>query len=99
MAQPELRPLASGLKLALSQASIATPRKPMAKPRMRLPPGRSRSQIQAISAPNSGTVAFRIADRPVLIDSRAKEKQAKGMPELSMPTNQSCFQCSSSVRP
>ena len=38
---------------------------------MRLLPGRSLSQNHATSAPNSGTVAFNIADMPVLIDNTA----------------------------
>lgn len=71
----------------------------MAKPRMRLPPGRSRSQPQAIRAPNSGTVALRIDASPELIASSAYEKQTKGMAELSMPTSSSCLECLSKVRP
>ena len=36
-------------------------------------------------APNKGTVAFRMADKPVLMDRSANEKQANGMAELSTP--------------
>ena len=79
-------PDASGLNVAWSQASIATPAKPMTRPRIREWVGRSFSQSHATTAPNSGTVAFRIADRPVVIASSAKAKQAKGIAELSRPT-------------
>src|SRR3990167_6037461 len=51
------------------------------------------SQAQAISAPNIGTVAFRMAASPVLMDSSANEKQANGMPELSRPIKNVRRQC------
>ena len=66
---------------------------------MREPSGRSLSQTQATSAPNSGTVALRIDDSPVVMDSRAKAKQANGMPELSRPTRNTAFQCWRSCGP
>ena len=65
------QPVPPALKLALSAANATTPAKPITRPRMRKLEGRSLSHHQAISAPNSGTVAFRIADRPVLIDETA----------------------------
>ena len=55
--------------------------------------GLSFSQSQAINAPNMGTVALRIDDRPVVIDSRANAKHANGMPELSIPTRNIFRQC------
>src|SRR5659263_306081 len=84
-AQPGTTPEASGLKLALSQASNATPAKPMISPSTREALGLSFSQAHAISAPNMGTVALRMAASPVLMDSSANEKQANGTPELSRP--------------
>src|SRR5512133_1152034 len=60
---------------------------------MRRPCGRSLSQSQAIMAPNKGTVAFRMADKPVLMARSANEKQANGMAELSTPTKKTFFQC------
>ena len=48
--------------------------------------GLSLSQAQATSAPNIGTVALRMLDRPVVIDSSANAKHANGMPELRIPT-------------
>jgi hypothetical protein len=54
--------------------------------------GLSLSHSQAISAPNMGTVALRIADRPVVMDSSANEKQANGMPEFSTPMKKIRFQ-------
>ena len=82
-------PEASGLKVALSQASMATPAKPTTRPSRREWLGLSLSQSQATSAPNIGTVALRMADSPVVIDSSANEKQANGMPELNRPTRNS----------
>ena len=67
------------------------PKKPIARPRVREPVGRSPSQPQATSAPNKGTVAFRMADRPVLIDSSANANSRKGNPELMMPTRNTAF--------
>ena len=81
------------MKLAASQASMATPAKPMSSPRMRERVGLSLSQSQATTAPNMGTDAFKMADNPVLIDSSANAKQANGMPELSMPMKATFFQC------
>src|SRR6188768_2868819 len=91
-AQPGATPEASGLKVALSQASMATPAKPTMRPRMREALGLSLSHSQAISAPNIGTVALRMADSPVVMDSSANEKQANGMPELRMPMKKIFFQ-------
>ena len=68
-------PRASGLKLALSQASRATPAKPIDQAQHARAVGRSFSQTHATSAPNSGTVALRMADSPVVMDSSAKAKQ------------------------
>jgi hypothetical protein len=76
----------------LSQASSATPAKPISSPSTREGVGLSFSQTQAISAPNIGTVALRMADKPVVMDSRANEKQANGMPELSRPMRKIRFQ-------
>ena len=53
---------------------------------MREPLGRSRNQTQATSAPHSGTVALRMALKPVLMCSTAKQYSAKGRPLLSTPT-------------
>src|SRR5574343_1042291 len=69
------------------------PAKPIANPRLREVPGRSPSQTHATSAPKSGTVAFRMDDRPVLMFITAKEYNANGMPELRTPTNRTGFQC------
>src|SRR5512141_293971 len=85
-AQPGATPAASGLKVAWSHASIATPANPMTSPSTREWVGRSFSQSHATTAPNSGTVAFNMADRPVVIASSANAKQAKGIAELSRPT-------------
>ena len=73
----------------------------MTSPTMRQAVGLSFSQAQAISAPNIGTVAFRMDDSPVLMDSSAKAMQANGMPELSRPTTKVRRQClrSSGSRP
>jgi hypothetical protein len=51
------------------------------------------SQTHAIKAPNMGTVALMMDDKPVVMDSKAWEKQAKGMAELISPTNNVFFQC------
>src|SRR3989442_8539927 len=91
-AQPGATPEASGLKVALSQASMATPAKPTTRPSTREASGLSLSQAQATSAPNIGTVAFRMADSPVVMDSSANEKHANGMPELSTPMKKIRFQ-------
>ena len=53
----------------------------------------SPSHSHATSAPNSGTVAFRIDDSPVLIDSSAKLNSANGMAELIRPQIITGFQC------
>jgi len=90
-------PDSPGLKLALSQASRATPAKPTTRPTIRQPVSRSFSQAQAIKAPNMGTVAFRMADSPVLMDSSANAKQANGMPELSRPMKKMRFQFAAST--
>ena len=92
-------PAATGLMPALSEASSTTPAKPIASPAMRDPAGRSLSQAQATSAPNSGTVAFRMADRPVVRYSSAKAKQANGRPEFSTPTKNTDFQWRRSCGP
>ena len=52
-----------------------------------------------MTAPNSGTVAFRMADRPVLIDCSAKAKQTNGIPELMTPISMVCFQRRASAGP
>lgn len=44
------------------------------------------SQNQATTASNVGTVAFRMADKPVVMDSSANEKHTNGMLELNRPT-------------
>ena len=93
MAKPLDAPEAFGLKLALPAASSSTPKKPMPRPRMRKPLGRSLSHIHAMSAPNIGTVAFRIDDSPVVIDKIAYEKQANGIAEFKRPTKNVSFQC------
>src|SRR3989338_11188457 len=98
-AQPGATPEASGLKVALSQASMATPAKPTTRPSRREGLGLSLSQSQATSAPNIGTVALRMADRPVVIDSSANEKQANGMPELNMPIRNTWRQFFTRVAP
>ena len=85
--------MASGVKLALFHASMATPAKPISNPTARDPVGRSLSHSQAMNAPNKGVVAFKIDDKPVLIDNKAKLKQAKGMAEFKMPTKNVSFQC------
>ena len=54
---------------------------------MRAGPGRSLSQTQAMMAPNRGTVALRMPDRPVLIEVTAYANNTKGKAELSMPMN------------
>ena len=51
-------------------------------PTVREPVGRSLSHTQATTAPNSGTVAFRMDDRPVEMDSSAYEKHTNGMAEF-----------------
>ncbi len=66
--------------------SSVTPAKPIPRPSMREPPGRSLSQSQATTAPSSGTVAFRMDVRPVVMCITAKANSANGMPELSRPT-------------
>jgi hypothetical protein len=38
-------------------------------------------------------VAFRIADKPVVMDSSANAKQANGMAELKIPMKKIFFQC------
>jgi hypothetical protein len=73
------------LKLASSHASIATPAKPTTRPSAREAAGLSFSHTQATSAPNSGTVALRMADRPVVMVVTAKANSANGAPELSAP--------------
>ena len=65
------QPLPPGLKLAWSAASATTPAKPITRPAMRVLAGRSLSQTHRMMVPNSGAVALRIADRPVLIDITA----------------------------
>ena len=72
---------------------MATPPKPIARPTMRVAFGRSFSHAQATSAPNSGTVAFKIDDRPMEIDKSAKVKQAKGIAEFKRPIDKASFQC------
>ena len=86
---------------AARQASMATPAKPITRPSMRDAVGLSLSQAQATSAPNIGTVAFKIDDSPVLICSNAKERHTNGMPEFSMPIKNVRRQCffSSGSRP
>src|SRR5512140_3037461 len=79
-------PEASGLNVAWSQASIATPAKPITRPSTRDRAGRSFSHSHATTAPNSGTVALRMADRPVVIASNANAKQENGIAEFSNPT-------------
>ncbi|MCY1381280.1 hypothetical protein D9M69_691680 [compost metagenome] len=59
------------LKPDLPITSSVTPAKPMARPSMREPPGRSLSQSQATSAPESGTVALRMELSPVVMCSTA----------------------------
>ena len=86
-------PEAPGWKLVLPQASMATPTKPITSPSVREAPGRSPSQSQATTAPNSGTVALRMDVSPVLMDSSAKLNSANGRAELVMPQNSTGFQC------
>ena len=54
--------------------------------------GLSPSQTQATSAPNKGTVAFRMDEKPVVMCITAKEYKANGMPLLRTPTNSTGFQ-------
>jgi hypothetical protein len=46
-------------------AKSAAPANPKSKPKPRERPGRCLSQTQAINAPNSGVVEFKIEDIPV----------------------------------
>jgi len=80
-------------KPAPRPASIATPAKPITRPRMRERSGRSLNQAQATSAPNIGTVALITAASPLLSVSRPKAKKAKGRPEFRMPMPSAGFQC------
>ena len=77
----------AGLKPDLPNTRSATPTKPINKPSDRNPPGRSLSHSQATSAPDSGTVAFKMAERPVAMCSTANAYSAKGSAEFSRPTN------------
>ena len=86
-------PESLGWKLACPPVSKTTPPKPMAKPTVRDRLGLSPSQSQATTAPNSGTVAFRIEEKPVLMCITAKAYKANGMPLLRTPTNSTGFQC------
>ena len=69
------QPVPPGLKAAALpawlHASSAMLPMPIAMPSQRVGARRSPSQTQATSAPNSGAVALRIADRPALIDRAA----------------------------
>ena len=63
---------AAGLEVAgLDPASPTTPTKPIARPSTRSGVSRSFSHSQAMTAPNSGVAALKIADRPAVIDSSA----------------------------
>ncbi len=54
---------------------------------------RSPSQTHATSAPNSGTVAFRMEASPVVMCSTAQEYSANGMAEFTRPASNAGFQC------
>ena len=69
------------------------PAKQITMPAMRDSAGLSFSQTQATRAPNMGTVAFNMDDKPVVIDSSANARQANGMAELNMPMTKIFFQC------
>jgi hypothetical protein len=91
-AQAGAMPESLGLKLAWPPASSTTPPKPMASPTVRDRVGLSPNQSQATTAPNKGTVAFRMEEKPVVMCSTANEYNANGMPLLSAPTNSTGFQ-------
>ncbi len=65
------QPVPPGLKLAPSHASPTTPAKPIARPAIRGAVSRFFSHAHAISAPNSGEAALKIAASPAEIDSAA----------------------------
>ena len=92
MAQPawsDLTPTPAGARHAKS----ATPTKPSARPSQRSRLMRSPSHSQATSAPNSGTVAFRIDVSPVAMCMTAQENKANGMAELTTPASKMGRQC------
>src|SRR5690606_10734726 len=76
----------SVLALDLPSTSRTTPAKPINKPRARDVSGLSLSHNQATAAPESGAVAFRMADRLVVMCKTAYEYNANGRAELSRPT-------------